>query len=542
MQTQEAPLPVTIPRSLNAAAEYIDRPVDKGSGQRTAVRAVAGADAGGYDIQTVSYAELQSLVGHAAAALSAAGVEMEQRVAILMNDSPAWLAAFFGAMKLGAVPVPFNTILPASDYVYLLNDSRARVLVADAGLWSALRARRRELAHLRGVFVAGAVTTGEDSWDAALRSGGGLVTTAPTTCDDVAFWLYSSGSTGAPKGVVHLQHDMLFCEQLYARSILQLRPDDVVLSAAKLFHAYGLGNSSYFPFAAGATSVLYSGRPTPRVMFDVIARERITVFFGVPTLYAQMLQTAQSDEACDCSSLRLCVSAAEPLPAEIWRRWKERFGVEILDGIGTTEALHIFISNRVGAVRPGSSGLPVPGYGVRLVDEDGNEVPRGEIGSLEIRGDSTFAFYWNQHQRTGQTIRGEWAATGDKYSQDEDGYFWYAGRNDDMLKVGGRWVSPAEVEAALIEHDAVLEAAVVGQLDGDELVKPKAYVVLRDGVPVSPALQTELQDFVKARIAPYKYPRWVEFVAELPKTATGKIQRYKLRAVLDSAHVEPVET
>jgi len=520
---------VEIPRMLNASAEYIDRPVAEGRGPRTAVLVADAANAAG-DVETFTYAKLQGLVDRGAAALAATGLEMEQRVALLMNDSPAWLAAFFGAMKLGAVPVPFNTILPPLDCVYLLNDSRARVLVADAALWSGLRAHREELPFLRAVLVTGQAEPGEASWDAAVRSAEGEVKSADTTCDDVAFWLYSSGSTGAPKGVVHLHHDMLFSEQLYARSILKLTPDDVVLSAAKLFHAYGLGNSSYFPFAAGATSVLYPGRPTPQAMFDLIARYRVTVFFGVPTLYAQMLQAAQSAVEPDCSSLRLCVSAAEPLPAEIWRRWKERFGVEILDGIGTTEALHIFISNQAGAVRPGSSGMPVPGYEARLVDEAGGEVSRGEIGSLEIRGDSTLAYYWNQHQRSKQTIRGDWITTGDKYSQDADGYFWYAGRNDDMLKVGGRWVSPAEVEAALIEHAAVLEAAVVGQMDADELVKPKAYVVLRDAVTGSPDLQVELQEFVKARIAPYKYPRWVEFVAELPKTATGKIQRYRLRA------------
>jgi benzoate-CoA ligase len=303
-----------------------------------------------------------------------------------------------------------------------------------------------------------------------------------------------------------------------------------VLSAGKLFPAYGLGNSSYFPFAAGATVVLFPGRVTPQAMFDLIERERVTVFFGVPTLYAQMLQAAEAGAACDCSSLRLCVSAAEPLPADIVRRWQARFGVDILDGIGTTEALHIFISNRAGEVRPGSSGQPVPGYDVRIVDEEGNEVPRGEIGSLEIRGDSALAYYWNQHERTKQTVRGEWITTGDKYTQDTDGYFWYAGRSDDMLKVGGRWVAPAEVEAALIEHASVLEAAVVAQTDADGLIKPKAFVILCGGIEASNELTAELQDFVKARIAPYKYPRWIDFVPELPKTVTGKIQRYKLRA------------
>jgi benzoate-CoA ligase family protein len=537
MQTVVDRSGVAVPRSLNIASEYIDGPVARGHGRLRAVCYIGEWAAGARlplgvpsdGALNLSYADLLALVNRGAGALAATGLEMEQRVALLLQDSPDWLAAFFGAVKLGAVPVPMNTILPASDYVFLLNDSRARVLVVDAGLWQALRERRPELPFLRAVLVVGEAGANETSWDAALLAAPEDFEAAPTTCDDVAFWLYSSGSTGAPKGAVHLQHDMLFCEQLYSRPILNLSSTDVVLSAAKLFHAYGLGNSSYFPFAAGARSVLFPGRTTPQTMFDLIARERVTVFFGVPTLFAQMLQAAETGAAVDCSSLRLCVSAAEPLPADIVRRWKARFGVDILDGIGTTEALHIFISNRAGEVRPGSSGKPLPGYDARIVDDDGSIAPPGEIGSLEIRGDSTLAYYWNQHERTKQTVRGEWVGTGDKYSVDPDGYFWYAGRNDDMLKVGGRWVSPAEVEAALVEHPSVLEAAVVAQQDADQLIKPKAYVILRDGVSGSPALSAELQDFVKSRIAPYKYPRWVEFVAELPKTVTGKIQRYKLR-------------
>jgi benzoate-CoA ligase len=514
---------ISFPRMLNAASEFIDGPVMDGRGERIALRFASG------DPQSLTYAQLQQMVNHAAGVLRAAGIEMEQRVAVILPDSPSWLAAFFGAMKLGAVPVALNTILPPDDYLYLLNDSRARAIVVGKEIWSALRERRSEMPFLRRVFVTGEAGPNEIEWDAAPRGTSPDFQAAPTTSDDVAFWLYSSGSTGAPKGVVHLQHDMLFCERHYARSILELTEQDVVLSAGKLFHAYGLGNSSYFPFAAGSSVVLYPGRVTPQAMFDLIAREHVTVFFGVPTLFAQMLQAAESGIACDCSSLRLCVSAAEPLPAEIVRRWKARFGTDILDGIGTTEALHIFISNRAGAVRPGSSGQPVPGYDARVVDEEGHAVATGEIGSLEIRGDSSLAYYWNQHDRTKQTVRGEWITTGDKYTQDEDGYFWYAGRTDDMLKVGGRWVSPAEVEAALIEHASVLEAAVVAQKDADDLVKPKAYVILRDGAVASEGLAAELQDFVKSRIAPYKYPRWIDFVGELPKTVTGKIQRYKLR-------------
>jgi benzoate-CoA ligase len=321
---------------------------------------------------------------------------------------------------------------------------------------------------------------------------------------------------------------MVVAAETYAKQVLGLRASDVVYSAAKLFFAYGLGNAGYFPMSVGAQSVLFPHRPTPDAVFELITRRRPTVFFGVPTLYAAML-AAKDAPGRDLSSLRLCVSAGEALPADLYRRWHDRFGVEIVDGIGTTETGHIFLSNRPGAVRPGSSGLPVPGYECAIVDDDGRPVPPGEIGNLRVRGDSTMAYYWNKHDKTRETLFGAWIQTGDKYRQDAEGYYWYAGRGDDMLKVGGIWVSPIEVEATLIQHEAVLEAAVVGHEDDDRLVKPRAYVVLKDAARASDALATELRAFVKDKIAPYKYPRWIEFVPELPKTATGKIQRYRLR-------------
>jgi benzoate-CoA ligase family protein len=303
----------------------------------------------------------------------------------------------------------------------------------------------------------------------------------------------------------------------------------VTFSAAKLFFAYGLGNNLYFPFRVGASAILYPGRPLPETMFEIISRQKPTIFFAVPTLYAAMLAMHDAEQKYDLSSLRLCVSAGEALPAELYKRWQDRFGSEILDGIGTTEILHIFLSNRAGRVKPGSSGLTVPGYEARIVDEAGRPVKPGDIGNLLVKGESTCACYWNQHEKTKQTITGEWIATGDKYYQDEEGYYWYAGRSDDMLKVGGIWVSPIEVENTLIQHPAVLEAAVVGHEDDDRLVKPKAFVVLNEGYAPSPALEEELKVFVKDKIAPYKYPRWITFLAEIPKTATGKIQRFKLR-------------
>jgi benzoate-CoA ligase len=323
---------------------------------------------------------------------------------------------------------------------------------------------------------------------------------------------------------------MVFCTEAYARGVLGMTEADRTVSAAKLFFAYGLGNNLYFPMGVGGQGVLYPHRPLPEAMFELIHRHRPTLFFGVPTLYAAMLQVKEASTRYDLSSLRFCVSAGEALPEDLYRRWQDRFGVEVLDGIGTTEILHIFLSNRPGHVRPGSTGLAVPGYEAILVDDEGHPVPQGEIGNLRVKGDSTMAYYWNQHEKTKDTLFGHWIQTGDKYYQDADGFFWYCGRADDMLKVGGIWVSPVEVENTLVAHPAVLEVAVVGREDSDRLVKPKAFVVLKDGHSASPELEADLKGFVKDKIALYKYPRWIEFVAELPKTATGKIQRFKLRA------------
>jgi benzoate-CoA ligase family protein len=362
---------------------------------------------------------------------------------------------------------------------------------------------------------------------------------AETTKDDSAFWLYSSGSTGFPKGCVHLQHDMLYCTEYYAKPILNISENDITFSAAKLYFAYGLGNNLYFPFSVGASAVYFPGRPLAEDMFKVIEQNRPTIFFGVPTLYAAMLALPDVEKRYDLSSLRVCVSAGEALPADILQRWERAFHVPILDGIGSTEILHIFISNRIGATKPGSTGLLVPGYEASITDESGLPVQQGDIGNLLISGDSTTAYYWNKHEKTKATITGQWIHTGDKYYQDEEGYFWYCGRSDDMLKVGGQWVSPIEVENTLIAHPAVLEAAVVGMLDEENLVKPKAYVVLRSGIEASDALSEELKNFVKQKLAPFKYPRYLAFVPELPKTATGKIQRFLLRSTTQTEPLDP---
>jgi len=449
---------------------------------------------------------------------------------MLCLDAPEFVGTFWGAIKIGAVPIPVNTLMRAADYLYFLNDSRAKVLVVSAPLFAEIGAVLGDATHLRHVVVAGGPPGRHFAFEDRVARASSTLDAASTSRDDAAFWLYSSGSTGFPKGAVHLQHDMVVCAETYGRQVLGIRPDDRCFSAAKLFFAYGLGNSNYFPLSVGAQAVLSPHRPTPEAVFEAIARRRPTLYFGVPTLYAAMLAVKDAEKRYDVSSLRLCVSAGEALPEEIYTRWRDRFGVEIIDGIGTTEILHIFLSNRPGAARPGSSGRPVPGYEAAIVDDRGEALPQGEIGNLRVKGDSVMAYYWNKHDKTRESLFGAWIQTGDKYYEDADGYFWYCGRADDMLKVGGIWVSPVEVEGTLIRHPAVLEAAVVGREDTDRLVKPHAFVVLKDTHTASATLADELKGFVKDKIAPYKYPRWIDFVPELPKTATGKIQRFKLRA------------
>jgi benzoate-CoA ligase len=509
-----------LPVDFNVATWFVDRPVADGRGAAPAFHC---------EDRTLTYADVQELADRTGNALRELGVEMEHRVLMICLDTPEFLGTFWGAIKIGAIPVPVNTLLRADDFRYVLDDSRARVAVVSAPLLAEAGPALEGARNLRHVLVAGAGPRGSHlSFEDQVARAPRRLDAAPTSRDDVAFWLYSSGSTGRPKGAVHLHHDMVIAAETYAKQVLGFRPTDKVYSAAKLFFAYGLGNAGYFPMSVGAQSVLYPHRPTPDAVFELLARHRPTLFFGVPTLYAAML-AAKGTERFDLSSLRLCISAGEALPADLYRRWRERFGVEIVDGIGTTESGHIFLSNRPGAVRPGSSGLPVPGYECAIVDDEGRPVPVGEIGSLRVRGDSTMAYYWNKHDKTKETLYGSWIQTGDKYHQDADGYFWYDGRGDDMLKVGGIWVSPVEVEATLIQHPAVLEAAVVGHEDSDKLVKPRAYVVLKDPAGAAETLADELRAFVKEKIAPYKYPRWIDFVPELPKTATGKIQRFKLR-------------
>ena len=454
-------------------------------------------------------------VNRFASVLRRLGVRPEERVLIAMRDTIDWPVAFLGAIKAGVIPVAANTLLTTSDYAYMLEDCRARALFVSPELlpqFAPLLSRIELVVSDVGSFC----TTGTDSF-----------APARTTRDDPCFWLYSSGSTGVPKGTVHVHSSLAETAELYAKPVLGIREDDVVFSAAKLFFAYGLGNALSFPLSAGATTVLMAERPTPQSVFRRLVEKRPTIFYGVPTLYAAMLAHTGFPQPLN---LRICTSAGEALPRELGERWKARTGVDILDGIGSTEMLHIFLSNRPGDVRYGTTGRPVPGYQVRLTDERGTQVAPGEVGDLWINGPTAAACYWNQRDKSRATFCGEWTKSGDKYSCDVEGYYTYAGRSDDMLKVSGIYVSPFEVEAALASHDAVLEAAVVGAEDTEKLVKPKAFVVLKQGNSASDALKGALQRHVKGRLAPYKYPRWIEFVPELPKTATGKIQRFRLRA------------
>jgi len=511
-----------IPLSFNAAAYFVDRHVAEGRAEKVAIEC---------GDERVTYGQVLGNVNRFSSALrDRIGVRPEERVLLLLLDGPPFVYAFFAALKIGAVPIPLNTLWKAADYEHVVRDSRAGVLVVSPELLPQIdMISQATRARLRHVIVAG------PDLDALLAAGTDQLEAEPTHRDSPAFWLYSSGSTGKPKACVHLHHDMVVCAELFGKGILGITERDRTFSVAKLFFAYGLGNALSFPFAVGATTILMPGAPTAQNVYATIERHRPTLFYSVPTGYGMMLAQKRSEDAAfggadfDLSSVRLAVSAGEALPPALYERFAQRFGIDILDGIGSTEALHMFISNRPGAVRPGSSGQIVSGYEARILDDEGRGVVDGEIGNLWIRGDSVCAGYWNQHEKTKDTIEGHWIRTGDKYSRDADGYFWYAGRSDDMLKVGGLWVSPVEVENALIGHSAVLECGVIGREDHDGLVKPMAFVVLRSDVSGSHELAAELQQFVRERLAEYKRPRWVEFLAELPKTATGKIQRFRLR-------------
>ncbi|WP_227935178.1 benzoate-CoA ligase family protein [Alkalihalobacillus deserti] len=513
-----------IKEHYNAASRFIEDNVRKGLGNKVAII---------FDDEQLTYNDLLRRVNQFGSALRNVGVESENRILLLTYDSPEFAVSFFGAMKIGAIPIPVNTMLQPNDYEYLLNNSRAKVLVIHEDFWDEIKEIRERFIYLKQVIVISEnVSKNTDVIDFLefIDCASEDLETYYSTSEDPGFWLYSSGSTGNPKGVIHHQKGMEVAFDNYAKQVLQITENDTTFSASKLFFAYGLGNGMYFPFGAGGTAILMKERPTPEKVFEKLIESKPTIFFGVPTLYGAMINYVEKTGIVpDLSSVRVCVSAGEALPGTFMSKWKDLFGLDILDGIGSTEALHIFLSNRMGDIKAGSTGKIVPGYEARILNDQAIEVGPNEIGDLVIKGESLTGGYWCNLEENHRKFYGEWMHTGDKYYQDEDGYFWYSGRSDDMLKVGGIWVSPIEIETVLFQHEKVLEVAVIGKKTENNLVFPKAFIVLKDGVTPSEELSDELKLFVKTNLAPYKYPREIEFKDELPKTATGKVQRFRLR-------------
>jgi benzoate-CoA ligase family protein len=506
-----------------------------------------------FEDQTYTYGETARTSNRVGNALRELGVELEDRVLIVLPDCPEFVWTWFGAARIGAVITMVNPLLPVEDYKYYLDYTRARVAIVHESLLKTFNEAAAEARYLRAVLVVGDREHDVDftndsllwtSFDSAVLTAGDECTPADTHRDDIAIWLFTSGSTGHPKGAVHLQHDLPFNTEVFAKQTMVVNEDDLTVSVPKLFFGYATGTNLLFPFAVGGATALFSERSTPEKLFEVIERYRPTILTTVPTMINSMLNAPHAGSR-DLSSLRFCYSAGEALPPELYERWKKSLGVEICDGIGSAEMFHIYITNRPGDVKPGSLGRIVPGYEAKIVDAAGNEVSSNEMGTLRIKGDSAALCYWNAHEKSKETFAGDWCTTGDQFHVDEEGYYWYHGRTDDMLKVSGIFVAPAEIENCLLQHEAVLECAVVGNDAGDGLVKPKAFVVLReehtirtrgssDRIPQqrpdSPAdLVEELQAFVKSQLAPYKYPRWIEFVPSLPKNDRGKIDRKLLK-------------
>jgi benzoate-CoA ligase family protein len=516
-----ASLPVgTVPRNYNFAADILQSNLAAGRADKTAYIDARGS---------LSYGQLADRVARFSAALRGLGLRREERALMVLTDTIDWPTAFLGCLKAGIIAVPVNTLLTEDDYRFMLADSRAKCLVVSEALFPKFEKLIGESADLEHVIVSGDNPHGYRLFEDLIGADEPEDYTAPTTCDDMAFWLYTSGSTGKPKGAVHVHSSLKLTADLYGTPVAALKESDVVYSVAKLFFAYGLGNAMTFPLSVGATVVLNPDRPTPDGVAALLRKHPVTAFFAVPTFYAAFLASPNAPQRSEVK-IRRCISAGEALPDEIARKWVERYGVEISDGLGTTEMLHIYLTNRPGAAKYGTTGKPVPGYEIKLVGDDGREVTPGEMGELYVRGPTSAIMYWNNREKSRATFQGEWTRSGDKYIEDEDGYYVCCGRQDDMLKVSGMYVSPFEVEAALSSHPDVLEAAVVGWYDEQRLIKPKAFVVLKLPDKASEELIQALQEHVKQKLAPFKYPRWIEFRVDLPKTATGKIQRFKLRA------------
>ena len=508
--------------SHNAATYFVDRHITEGRADKTAFIEADGAK------RTMTYGELAMRTAQFAGALTRAGIRRDERLAMIVLDQLEFPIAFWGAIKAGIVPVPLNTLLSGDVYRGIIADSRATTLMVSAPLWDVIAPIVADLTDVTKIIVVGDAPEGTQSFDDFI-AGAPEQAAVDAKSDELAFWLYSSGSTGLPKGVRHLHENLKATSDTFGAQVLGIKEDDIVYSAAKLFFAYGLGNGMSFPMSVGATTILWASRPTPADTFAIFANHKPSIFCGVPTLFAAMLAHAEQANIAHDTSLRLCTSAGEALPREVGEKWQRTFGCEIVDGVGSTEMLHIFLSNAPGDIHYGTSGKAVPGYELRVVDENDEEVGVGGIGELLVNGPSSAEGYWNRREKSKATFQGYWTRTGDKYEKLKNGRLVYCGRTDDMFKVSGIWLSPFEVEQALVEHPSVLEAAVVPYRDENDLEKPRAFVVLKDGQ--SADCVAELKDFVKERIGKWKYPRKVDIVTDLPKTATGKIQRFKLRNV-----------
>jgi benzoate-CoA ligase family protein len=510
---------ITFPEKFNMADYFLDHNIREGRADKVAV----------YDRgETYTYRQVYEMSNRAGNVLKELGVEIEDRVLMVLPDCIEFVAIWFGILKTGAVVTMVNTILPASDYEYYLNYTRARVAVVHESVVAKFEEVRSKCPHLKRILIVGKEDGKNPSYERLMTQSSPTLQNEETHRDDVAMWLFTSGTTGKPKGAVHFHHDFPYNTEYYAKQVLQIRESDITLSVPKLFFGYATGTNLMFPFAVGASAAIFQERSTAEMMFEMIRRYRPTVLTTVPTMILAMLEMKGAAKL-DLSCLRLTLSAGEALPPELYRRWVDTYGVEILDGIGSAELFHIYISNRIGDVRPGSLGKLVPGYEARVVGPDGTDVHNGEIGTLWAKGDSAAVYYWQAHEKSKEVLRGDWVVSGDLFRRDSEGYFWYAGRADDMLKVGGNYVSPYEIENCLLQHEAVREVCVVGHTDADGLVKTKAFIVLQESYLKTTSLVENLQGFVKERLAPFKYPRLVQFLEELPKNDRGKIERKKLR-------------
>lgn len=513
---------IEFPEKFNMATYFLDNNIEAGRGEKTCLY---------YRDKTYTYRQIVQETNQVGNVLKNLGVEMESRVLMVLPDCPEFVTSWFAIAKIGGVITMVNPLLPSSDYEYYLEYTRAKVAIVDASTLERIEPALANARYLKHLLVVGSPSASHPSYNDLVPKASKELETAPTSKDDIAIWLFTSGSTGHPKAAVHLHHDLPYNTELYAKQVLKITENDITLGVPKLFFGYATGTDLLFPFAVGGAAAIFSERSTAETMFEMITKYRPTILTSVPTMINSMLQTEDAKKKYDLSSLRVCLSAGEALPEELYHRWKAAYGVEILDGIGSAEMFHIYISNYPNDVKPGSLGKIVPGYEARIINADGQEVATGEMGTLQVKGDSAGICYWQAHEKSKATFGGDWTTTSDQFRKDEEGYFWYCGRTDDMLKVGGIFVSPGEVENCLLQHNAVAECAVIGISDEQNLIKSKAFIVLRSGFTASEQLAKELQEYVKTTIAPYKYPRMVEFALDLPKNDRGKIDKKKLKEI-----------